>query len=49
VSMPGQLTPVTTLKTLMGIPFDIQPLPVQVPRRPIQAVMSRGSQAEASR
>jgi len=48
VTMPGQLTPVTTLKTLMGIPFDIQPLPVQVPRRPIQAVISRGGRSEAS-
>lgn len=34
-SLPGESAPVTPLKTLIGIPFDIQPLPVQVPKRPM--------------
>ncbi len=42
-STPGQLAPATTHKALMGIPFDFQPIPVQVPRRPIQAVVAGGS------
>jgi hypothetical protein len=32
-TLPGQSVPVTPLKTLVGIPFDIQPIPVQVPKR----------------
>lgn len=43
LNTPGQLVPATTHKALMGIPFDIQPIPVQVPRRPIQAVVAHGS------
>jgi len=42
-TVPGQLAPATTHKALLGIPFDLQPIPVQVPRRPIQAVVARGS------
>ena len=41
--LPGQTTPVTPLKSLVGIPFDIQPIPVQVPKRSIStALRSRG-------
>ena len=32
-TLPGQATPVTPLKSLIGIHFDIQPIPVQVPKR----------------
>jgi hypothetical protein len=38
-TLPGQSTPVTPLKTLVGIPFDIQPVPVQVPKRSISMAM----------
>lgn len=40
-TLPGQTTPVTPLKTLVGIPFDIQPIPVQVPKRSISMAMRR--------
>jgi hypothetical protein len=40
-TLPGQTTPVTPLKTLRGIPFDIQPIPVQVPKRSISMAMQR--------
>jgi hypothetical protein len=38
-TLPGQKTPVTPLKTLAGIPFDIQPIPVEVPKRSISMTM----------
>jgi hypothetical protein len=38
-TVPGQAVPITPLKTLVGIPFDIQPLPVHVPKRPISMAM----------
>lgn len=38
-TLPGQNTPVTPLKTFVGIPFDIQPIPVQVPKRSISTAM----------
>ena len=37
--LPGQTTPVTPLKSLIGIPFDIQPMPVEVPKRSISMAM----------
>jgi hypothetical protein len=40
-TLPGQTTPVTPLKTFVGIPFDIQPIPVQVPKRSISMAMRR--------
>ncbi len=39
VTLPGQTTPVTPLKSLVGIPFDIQPIPVQVPKRSISVAL----------
>ena len=39
VTLPGQATPVTPLKSLVGIPFDIQPIPVQVPKRSISTAL----------
>jgi hypothetical protein len=45
VTLPGQTTAVTPLKTLVGIPFDIQPIPVQVPKRSISTAL-RGPNAE---
>lgn len=38
-TLPGQTTPVTPLKTLIGIPFDIQPTPVMVPKRSISTAL----------
>jgi hypothetical protein len=38
-TLPGQTTPITPLKTLVGIPFDIQPIPVEVPKRSISVAM----------
>ncbi len=38
-TLPGQTTPVTPLKTLVGIPFDIQPIPVEVPKRSISVAL----------
>ncbi len=43
VTMPGQTTPVTPLKSLVGIPFDIQPIPVQVPKRSISTALRSGN------
>lgn len=40
-TLPGQTTPITPLKTLVGIPFDIQPRPVEVPKRSISMAMRR--------
>lgn len=40
-TLPGQASPVTPLKTLIGIPFDIQPIPVQVPKRPASFAFRR--------
>jgi hypothetical protein len=39
VTLPGEAAPVTPLKTLVGIPFDIQPIPVQVPKRTISTAL----------
>ena len=39
VAVPGQTTPITPLKTLVGIPFDIQPIPVRAPRRSISTAL----------
>ncbi len=41
MSLPGQNVPVTPLKSLAGINFDIQPIPIQVPKKTISAAMSR--------
>ncbi len=38
-TLPGQTAPVTPLKTLVGIPFDIQPIPVEVPKRSISVAL----------
>jgi hypothetical protein len=38
-TLPGQAMPVTPLKTLVGIPFDIQAIPVQVPKRSISTAL----------
>ena len=45
-TLPGQTIPVTPLKTLIGIPFDIQPTPVQVPKRSISMALRRGRGVE---
>jgi hypothetical protein len=42
-TLPGQSTPVTPLKTLVGIPFDIQAVPVQVPKRSFSTAMRSAS------
>jgi hypothetical protein len=42
-TLPGQATPVTPLKTLVGIPFDIQPIPVEAPKRSISMAMRSGN------
>lgn len=42
-TLPGQAAPVTPLKTLVGIPFDIQPVPIHVPRRSIARELARGT------
>ncbi len=39
--LPGQSMPVTPLKTLVGIPFDIQPVPVEVPKRSFSMTLGR--------
>ncbi|MBN2473074.1 MAG: hypothetical protein JXB62_00600 [Pirellulales bacterium] len=41
VNVPGQAPGATTLKSLVGIPFDVQPRPVHVPRRSISREMAR--------
>ena len=46
-TLPGQTTPVTPLKTLVGIPFDIQPIPVEVPKRSISMAMRSGDARES--
>ena len=38
-TLPGQTTPVTPLKSLVGIPFDIQPIPVEVPKRSVSMAL----------
>jgi hypothetical protein len=38
-TLPGQTTPVTPLRTLVGIPFDIQSIPVEVPKRSFSTAM----------
>ena len=38
-TLPGQTTSITPLKTCVGIPFDIQPIPVEVPKRSISTAM----------
>jgi hypothetical protein len=44
-TLPGQTTPVTPVKKLAGIPLDIQPIPVQVPKRSISMAL-RGGRSE---
>jgi hypothetical protein len=39
ITLPGQATPQTRLQTLVGIPFDVQPMPVQAPKRSISMAM----------
>ncbi len=39
-NMPGEPPGAMALKTLVGIPFDIQPIPVEVPKRSISAALS---------
>ena len=39
--VPGAPTGATSFKSLVGIPFDVQPIPVQVPRRSISREMAR--------
>jgi hypothetical protein len=43
ISVPGQTVPVTPLKSLAGINFDIQPIPIIVPKQSISAAMSHAS------
>lgn len=38
-TLPGQTTPVTPLRTLVGIPFDIQSIPVEAPKRSFSTAM----------
>jgi hypothetical protein len=45
-TVQGQAGPVTPLKTLVGIPFDIQPIPVQVPKRSFSTAMRKEPAAE---
>jgi hypothetical protein len=45
-TLPGQETPVTPLKTLVGIPFDIQPIPVEVPKRSISVALRGDERGE---
>jgi hypothetical protein len=39
ITLPGQSTPVSQLQTCVGIPLDIQPIPVQVPKRSFSTAM----------
>ncbi|MDY0168435.1 MAG: hypothetical protein RBS80_17935 [Thermoguttaceae bacterium] len=39
-NIPGQPPGAMALKTIVGIPLDIQPLPVEVPKRSISAALS---------
>jgi hypothetical protein len=41
VDLPGQASGATAMKSLVGIPFDIQPIPVLVPKRPAKAPWNR--------
>lgn len=43
-TLPGQTTPVTQLQTVVGIPLDVQPLPVMVPKRSISVAMRRDTE-----
>jgi hypothetical protein len=47
VDLPGQATGAWTLKSFVGLPFDIQPIPVEVPRRSIGAALGGARQAAA--
>ncbi|OHB65945.1 MAG: hypothetical protein A2V70_05075 [Planctomycetes bacterium RBG_13_63_9] len=40
-TLPGQAAAATALKSLVGIPFDVQPIPVEVPKRSIRHEMAR--------
>ena len=40
-TLPGQNIPVTPLKSLVGIPFDIQAIPVQAPKRSFSMALGR--------
>lgn len=41
--LPGRPAPDMVPKTLVGIPFDVQPIPVHVPKRSVVAENSRGT------
>jgi hypothetical protein len=41
VQVPGEILPQTAVKTCINIPFDIQPLPVEVPKRSISTEINR--------
>jgi hypothetical protein len=41
LNLPGQTVPVTPLKSLAGINFDIQPIPVLAPKNTLSAALSR--------
>ena len=41
ITLPGTSAPTSKLQTLVGIPFDIQPIPVQVPKRSFSVAMRR--------
>jgi hypothetical protein len=41
ITLPGKAVPTTKLQTLVGIPFDIQAIPVQVPKRSISVAMRK--------
>ncbi|MDZ7616903.1 MAG: hypothetical protein U1E05_07865, partial [Patescibacteria group bacterium] len=40
-NLPGQPAGAMVMKTIVGIPLDIQPIPVEVPKRSISAALSR--------
>lgn len=44
-NIPGQPPGAMTLKTIVGIPLDIQPLPVEVPKRSISAAINSSQTA----
>ena len=41
VTLPGQAAPVNKLEELVGIPFDIQTIPVEAPKRPFSMAMQQ--------
>ncbi|MGW8256175.1 MAG: hypothetical protein ACWGMZ_01690 [Thermoguttaceae bacterium] len=44
VNVPGKKTPITPLKSLAGINFDIQSIPILVPKRSISVTLNRHGQ-----